>query len=256
MKTKKTSNWSLITLAIVFIAFAEMYSTINVMGYILVPMNRSSPAILSTVITTAMVFLALITVRNRRRSREENKRRGAERSVGVEVKKQALLAILLPLFAILFVISKAIGYDTDGIELHLLPVYAIIALICSMVVFFAFVKKRPLYIGLGIVYSIFMIPMFIWLLLWDFGQQPVVLSEMSPDGTHLAEVANVDRGVFGKNTFVYVTPQDQDIDLPIGVLKKTPQQIYKGAYFAAESMTLRWEADDVLLINGNRYTID
>ena len=152
-KSKKTQpNWPLITLAIVFLAFATMYGIFILLGYILVPMNRLGPAILSTIITAAMVFLTAF---------------GIKRARGLSQKSNKL-AVLLPLCAVAFVFAKAIGYEVDGIELYLLPVYGIIALLCSLAVFFALAETKTLKRNLGVLFLIIIIPMIIWLLAWDF----------------------------------------------------------------------------------------
>ncbi|MCL1846671.1 MAG: hypothetical protein FWF91_01730 [Coriobacteriia bacterium] len=239
MKTEKAPRWPLITLTIVFLAFAALYLTFIATGYVLVPFNRLAPAVLSTVITATMVLLSVMGVK---------KGRSAER-------KPILLAALLPLCAIVFVLGKALGYDTDGIELYLLPLYAIIALTCSMAVFFTLVSVKPLRIWLGAVYSVIMVIMFLWLLIWDFSPQPVIKAEVSPSATYKAEVLLSNQGSLSKNALVYVTPQGQDIPLAIGMLRKAPQQVYKGDYDSPETLTLHWESDTVLIVNEERITL-
>ncbi|MDR2715701.1 MAG: hypothetical protein LBB46_03010, partial [Coriobacteriaceae bacterium] len=66
MSTKKGSLWPLAALALVFLAFAAMYSAFIAGGYILVPLNRLAPAALSTVITAAMVVLTVVGIRRNR----------------------------------------------------------------------------------------------------------------------------------------------------------------------------------------------
>ena len=174
IKIKKTqSNRPLITLAIVFLAFAAMYGTFILLGYILVPVNRLGPAILSTIITAAMVFLTAL---------------GIKRARGLSQKSNRL-AVMLPLCAVAFVFAKAIGYEVDGIELYLLPVYGIIALLCSLAVFFALAETKTLKRNLGVIFLIVIIPMIIWLLAWDFSPKD------------------------------YVSQPDRDIKLIVGTLK-------------------------------------
>ena len=234
-KTKKASISPLTVLAIVFLGFGIPYIILKMSGYTLVPVNRFAPALLSSLITAAVVFLTFKGVKHRAES--------------------TVISPLIPLFSIIFVIGKAIGYDTDGIELYLLPIYACVILLCGMTLFFACVKKKMLRIILGAVYSVLIIPMFIWVLLWDFGPKPVATAEISPNGLYLAEAVRSNQGVFGRHTFVYVSRLEKSVQLPIGVLRNNPIQIYIGEYDEHEIMTLKWETNEIIFINEDGYSL-
>jgi hypothetical protein len=100
------------------------------------------------------------------------------------------------------------------------------------------------------------VPMIVWLLVWDFGPQPVVKAELSPDGAYAAEVVLSDRGIYGRSVYVNVTPQDQDIKILVGKLGKKPRQVYKDAYDMFEDIVVEWEPNNILCVNGSLLPID
>ena len=240
MKTWKITVPPQIKIAILLMGISCLYYIAMALGYTLAPVNRAAPAVMSTLITAAVAYLTVKCIKHRKKTPE----------------KPDITYALMPLIAIIFVIGKAAGYDTDGIELYLLPVYAYIMLACGMAMFFACVKSGSMRVWLGIIYSAVIIPMLPVLLLWDFSPKPVAASELSPGGTLLAEVALSDQGIFGSSTLVRVTRQGMDIELPVGVFRKNPEQIYKGGYTEHETMTIAWEDDETLIINGKRYAVD
>jgi hypothetical protein len=217
-----------------------MYLIFKALGYILVPYSRIPPAVMSTVITAAVVLFTYKGIKNR------NGTTG----------KSMLIPALMPLFAVIFVIGKAIGYDTDGIELYLLPVYAYIALICAMALFFAYVSERKWRVWLGAAYAILLMPILVIVALWDFGPKPVVGSAMSPNGVYLAEAVISDQGMFGSHTMVRVARQNQDIHLAVGFLRRDAKRVYRGEYGKHETTALQWENDGTLYINGVRFIIE
>ena len=240
MKSKKKQRSPQTLLTIVLVVIGALYYVVLAFGYTLVPVNRGAPAVLSTIITAAVVLLTFKAIKQ-----------GAAASG-----KPATLSALMPFFAIFFVIGKAVGYDTDGIELYLLPVYAYIMLLCGLALFFACVKNKKTRVRLGVLYTVLIIPMLLVISLWDFGPKPVLISEMSPDSIHLAEAVDSDQGVFGRNAIVYVYEQGSDISLAIGSLRKLPKLVYMGEFEESETMTIIWESNESLLINGDRFDID
>ena len=239
MKTGKTSVSPRTILAILLLGFGVPYIILKISGYTLVPVNRLAPAVMSSLITAFVVFL---TIRGIKRRKEKTR-------------TSDVLSLLMPVFAIIFVIGKAIGYDTDDIELYLLPAYACIVLLCGIALFFACVSRKRLRIGLGITYSVLLLPMFAVLLLWDFSPKPVVTAEVSPDGQYLAQIVRSDQGIFGRRTFVNVTRQGKDIQLPIGVLRKDPARVYTGEYEEHETITIFWETNEILHVNENKIIL-
>jgi hypothetical protein len=149
--------------------------------------------------------------------------------------------------------------------------YALVIWICAMKLFFAYVKAKVIRIGLGVVYSIIVIPVLLLSLLItffsiiyylhphephpSFGSRTVIKSELSPNSAFLAEIIDVDEGALGGNTLVDVTPLNSDLNIFIGTLKKNPRRIYEGRWGEFRTMTLRWEGNKVLYINEKQYVV-
>ena len=74
----------------------------------------------------------------------------------------------------------------------------------------------------------------------------VIKSEMSPNSVYLAEVIDADAGATGGSTLVKITRQKY--------FRKS-RIIYRGRWGEGERITLRWETDEILYINENKYVI-
>ena len=128
-----------------------------------------------------------------------------------------------------------------------------------MVLFYSCGRGIAIRIGLGIIYTIILA--FVFLLFFmafimsDFGKDTVIRAEMSPNSIYLAEVIDDDQGALGGATLVNVTRQNRDLYLIIGSIKKDAERIYSGRWGESFGMTLRWETDNILYINENRYVI-
>jgi len=228
-------------LAIILLGFGVPYIILKMSGYMLVPVNRVAPAVMSSLITALIVFLSFKSIKPKRKA-------GLTRAT-------VLISTLMPLFAIIFVVGKAIGYDTNDIELILLPIYACIVLLCGITIFFARISIKKLRTSLGTAYCIIIIPMMVFISYWDFSPNPVVKAELSPNGTYLAEIAYSDQGIFGSSTTVRVTRQGKDTQMALGVIRKDPKTIYKGDYTEQETMTITWVTEETLNINGKEYPV-
>lgn len=55
---------------------------------------------------------------------------------------------------------------------------------------------------------------------------------------------------------VWVTWAESDVNIIIGELKKNPLTVYSGGWHGIYSESLRWETDEILYINEERYSID
>ena len=243
MEVTKPVRWPVVTLAIVFLAFGVAYLILKFNGYVLLPINREAPAALSTVITAVMVLLTIKGVKSKDRADKLTK----------------IFAKTMPISAIIFVIGKGIGYVTDGIELTLLPIYGCIALACSLIVFFTYSMgekpRKKLWVICIVIYIILMVPMYCWLVLWDFSPKPVVGEELSPNGAYLAEVVISDQVFWPIDGAVQVTQQNRDIQLAVGWLAKEPTQVCLLNYEKTSTVQLSWESDGVLCVDGERFEI-
>ena len=128
-----------------------------------------------------------------------------------------------------------------------------------MVLFYLCECGKAIRIGLWIIYTIILtfifLLFFIALIISDFGKNTVIRTEMSPNSIYLVEVIYNDQGALGGATLVNVTRQNRDLYLIIGSIKKDAERIYAGRGSDSFGMTLRWETDNVLYINENRYVI-
>ena len=97
---------------------------------------------------------------------------------------------------------------------------------------------------------------FFALLFANFGENTVVQTLESPEGTYCAQVIDSDQGALGGNTAVDIIDQKHRIDLFLVKFEKNAQRIYIGDYGEHESMQIHWQDDSRLIINGEAYEIN
>ena len=254
MDAKNLLKTSSIPLALFLLVVSACFLLIKLLGYTLVYVPIGG-LILNILSAGIIIWLTINGVINRKN----------------KTKVTVVFSALIPLIALLFIVVKSISTDTSGEYHNLYAVYitgkntmiyivnACVALICSMVLFYSCGRGKAIRIGLGIMYTIMFA--FIFLLFFmafimsDFGKNTVIQAEMSPNAIYLAEVIDSDQGALGGASLVNVTKQNRDVYLLIGNLKKDAKEIYYGRWGESFEMTLRWETDNVLYINGNRYII-
>jgi hypothetical protein len=243
---EKTIKSPLVMLTIVLSVSGSFYLIIKLFGYTYVH------SILSLIaMPLIIVLLASKAVKN------ENEK----------TKVYILFSALLPLIAIFHVVSTCFASGVDAIFMYN-AAYAFIVLLCCLRLFFACVEVRVIKIGLGIIYSIVLVPVLSILLVViffavlyspsspessSFVARTVVGSELSPNSIFLAEIIDADAGATGGSTLVYVIPLNSDLNLFIGTLKKDSQMVYRGRW--GEFPTLRWEGDKILYINEKQYVV-
>ncbi|MCK9478957.1 MAG: hypothetical protein M0R40_05580 [Firmicutes bacterium] len=240
MKTKIMVKLSSVALAVFLLAAGGFYLLTMLLEYTFVPFNT---AMLNGSITVLILAFTFGGIRNRNE----------------KIKLSNGFSMFLPLIAIFFVITKRTAVGTKEINTHLYITQSYLALICSMLMFLSSKVAKAVKFGLGLVYSflfmmIFFI-LFISIFFFDFGSNTVVKSELSPNSIYLVEIIDNSQGALGGNTFVNVTRQSQNINLFVGELKKSPERIYTGRWGEFETMTLRWETDEILYINEKKYVI-
>lgn len=92
------------------------------------------------------------------------------------------------------------------------------------------------------------------LIFGDLGQNAVVMSVESPNGTYYAEVIDSDQGALGGDTFVDVY-ENKGLHAIIFTIAKKPQRIYQGDWGEFEYMAISWKNDHCLVINSVSYEI-
>jgi len=216
-------------LAMFFFVHGVVYWLINRFGYIFVPMHE----VLQVSIAVVIIIILMID------------------GIGWSddrTKFSSAVNALLPMIALFFV-----GTITNGGFLYLL--LFIVALVCSVVLFFVCTHSRKVKIVLGVIYSIVLaVPMLFFVLaligalLPQFGHTEVRQAELSPGGIYLAEVVENSQGALGGNTWIYVTPQGKTINILVGELRPSPQNIFSGRWSGSQYMVPHWKTDEVLYI--------
>lgn len=226
-----------IVLAILFLLLGSFYIAINISGYTFIPAGDLSNFF-------PIAIIVFLTIKGMT-SKDESK-------------TATVSSVVLHPIAFSFIISKIIALNTIGLATC---IYAFITFACSMILFFRCKLGKIVRIVLGTLYSILLTTVLFLLFITatlkdhedDFVTRTMVNSKMSPNSMYLAEVIDADAGATGGNTLVQVTRRDSDINLLFATLKKDSKIIYKGRW--GESLTLRWETDDILYVNERKYVI-
>ena len=232
---------SSIPLALLLLLLTGFHLLIKLFGYSFVPFNE---LVLSIIICAIVIWLTIHGVRTR------NKK---------VTNVAAVLSAALPLIALAYLTLMFISFEAYKTDAVIFAVYACITLIGSMVVFFSCTKGNVVKIVLGVLYIVILqfvlFILFITTIFSGVGANTVVNAEMSPNSVYLAEVISNDQGAMGGATIVTVSECNRDIHLVIGTLKKNSKKIYYGRWDESFSMTLRWETDEILYLNDERYYI-
>ena len=94
------------------------------------------------------------------------------------------------------------------------------------------------------------------LLFFTFGQighTETVTTVLSPEGIYRAEVIDSDEGGLGGDTLVMVYQVSSHLDLGLIAVQAEPRTVYRGPWGEFETMTLSWQSEQTLLINGKAY---
>ena len=254
MCIKNLLKKSSVLLALFLLSFAIFYILIKLFGYTFIPFNGP---VINIFLTGIIIFLTINGIKN-----------GNDKT-----DTTLIFAAALPLIALIYLILKSVSSDIGG-ENHSLylaylseksimiyVIHACITFVCSMMIFFLCWSRKTVRIVMGIIYNIllaFICYIFLSMIaiFSDFGKNTVIKSELSPNAKYLAEIIDVDSGLLGGSTVVDVTKQNMGINLFIGELKKDPKRIYQGRWGESFDMTLRWETDEIIFIDGGKYIIE
>jgi len=160
----------------------------------------------------------------------------------------SVLNAILPMIALFFVVSLLFHSSDSNLYLWL----SLVALVCSLVLFFACTHKRIVKIILGVINSLVVVlPILavVWTSLWVFPMCPpdniqLVQTKLSPNGIYRAEVSVNDLGGLCGNTRVEVARANRDINILVGVFRPIPHRVLT----VGSSVTLHWETDELLYI--------
>jgi hypothetical protein len=228
-------------LAIYLFLLGIFYLSIAIMGYIFVPYNIYMINIASILI---IIWLTVGIIKN----------------INGRTKLNTLFSLILPLIAIFFLVGKGFAFDLSEINMTIFIIHGLITYLCSIIIFSQYNKHRKIIkIGLGTIFILPLIPIsfisFFIILFDSFVANKVVKSEISPNAIYLAEIIDSDQGALGGSTIVRIFQQNKDISILIAKLKLPPKYIYSGKWGEFNGMTLRWETDERLYINGKKYDI-
>jgi len=167
----------------------------------------------------------------------------------------ATVSAFLPILAL---IDIAFKYLALKVYLPCLGVYIVICFGCSMVVFLRHKCNKILRITMAILYFVVAFFLqFIVILFVIFGalnHTTIVQTLPSPNGAYTAMVTDSDQGALGGDTTVMVTYNHHRMNLLVGEFSKTTE-LYWGKWGEFMNMTLDWQDQDTLLINGTPYDI-
>jgi len=167
-------------------------------------------------------------------------------------------SVFLPLIALVYVVTKTVVTDAPRIDLNIFFAFPMATIICSVILFFTNVKDERTKIALGSVYGIVLIlALFILFFITLFSSislDTTVKSAVSPSKKYIAEIIDSDHGATGGRTLVMVSTPN--INILIGELQKDKKYVYGDRWGKFETMTIRWESDEVLYIDEVRYEIE
>ena len=248
MDIERTCKPTLFVLAISFLTLGFISLLFILLRYTFVPV---SGVLLNVITASIIIWFTSSIVKNKNE----------------KTKIYIIFAAFLPLATLFFAITHGILWstfiDTNIIDTSTYVIHSYVVLICSMAIFFSCKMKKAVKIVLSIIYCILIVSMLIILFIMlfiatvfaNFGIHEVVHSEMSPNYVYLAEIINSDQGALGGNTLVTITRQNRNLNLLIGKFEKVSRTIYITGWGAFGTMTLDWETDEILYINGERHFV-
>jgi len=172
------------------------------------------------------------------------------------------LASFMPLISLVYLITLLFCFDfkIDN-RMNNIFYYELlfaISLSSSLVIFFIYNKIKWLKICVAVIVGIFAMGfseiLFLSMLFSNFGENTVVHTAKSPDNTYIAWVVSSDQGALGGSTEVYVRNTKKDILFVSGMLKTESKNLWSGRW--GTEVTLCWEDDDTLMIDGKSYDVE
>lgn len=163
-------------------------------------------------------------------------------------KSVGVIAAILPILALvngLFLIFA--GIQALGI------LCLLIAFVCSCILAIKCTTNLALRIVSLVSAGVLLIPAgflgFMILLFGSLGQNTVLKTVDSPNGTYYAQVIDSDQGALGGDTLVNVY-EHKKLNAILFTIQKKPQRVYTGDWRAYENMQIYWRNDHCLVING------
>ena len=95
---------------------------------------------------------------------------------------------------------------------------------------------------------------FLFFTFGQIGYRETITAALSPEGTYRAEIIDSSEGALGGDTLVRVCRVPSHLDLCLVEVQREPRTVYIGQWGEFETMTLSWQSEQTLLINGKPYT--
>ena len=89
----------------------------------------------------------------------------------------------------------------------------------------------------------------------NLGENTVVHTVPSPSGRMEAQVVASSQGALGGDTLVTVKSTERDADFLLFEITQKPRIVYTGEWHEFERISVCFESDEVLTINGERYPL-
>ena len=166
---------------------------------------------------------------------------------------QVLLALMAPLSLI-----NAVFYLFEVRTMYV-AICMFLSICCCICLAIRYGKPKVLKIVALCISAVMILPVvllgFFTLTFGNIGQNTVVQTVSSPNGTYYAEVIDSDQGALGGDTFVDIY-ESANINLVLFNITKKPQRIYHGNWGAYKTMQIYWKENDCLVINGTEYVVN
>ncbi len=131
-------------------------------------------------------------------------------------------------------------------------------IVSSFILLFGLSKSKALKITSTVLSVLLLIPIAFMVLTYftigKIGQDTVVNTVVSPEGTHWAEVIASSQGALGGDTVVQVYHEHDRVNLVVCEFQKV-ERVYIGEWGAHNNMEITWESEQELTINGNTCVI-
>ncbi len=172
----------------------------------------------------------------------------------VKSDKALLLCSLSPFFALISTAIFGFNYCTLTAMICML----LIAICCCSLAVTHVKDAKGKILTIIIFLLTFVITLFflvICLFAGNIGENTVLKTVDSPDGSQYAQIISIDQGALGGNTVVDVHKNKKPIKLLIFKISKKPQRVYIGEWGEFKDMEVHFKSDDCLVINSIEYEI-
>jgi len=242
MKIKKLTSSPIAIQAIVILSISIFHLILRLFKYTFVPSNLAILIVLDSSVVLVIIFLMIKAM-----MKHEN------------AKSSIIICLFLPLIILLHGILKfftivyagSTGYFADSIYLFILLLFSTIQIsfICTgkrnIGIFFCFFNS--------IILLIIFLLSFIVIYFNGFDKLYVYDTVTSPGNIYDVEIIVSDRGDIGSGEIYFeIARINYDINLFIGTLKKDRMEMPRSKF----AMFVEWVTDEVVHINGIRYTIN